>query len=472
VGEESRLKRYERLLYRWLLFGGGGLLLGKLVQDGESFLNLCSQTLGRIEQAQELGIIHLQQHTSDLSSEVGLGTERRCKELIGWMSTSRHLRGNAHVENFTKHLFLFHWRDIRKGGGVEGGDVRGVTNGWSRSRGATIAQLGLGSFSILRSVVWRRSALRLARLRAGLRPSTRVGLTGAAVLRGTGGTTVAGMIRLRRRVGGTRRHHVRHGVGRVTGPGHAWTWLTISNHATSTRGRVIATSRRVKHRTVDVATGDTGSSGLLHADLVALGNLALQLLPSNLTALSERDIEGLGTNHLVVHICYSLGGLLRNGEANETEALGVILIVTHDFGAGDGSERLKLCAELFVVNVVVEILDIEVDPLILAQLLHLGMFVRPPELFLTFDLLLSPGHEKFPAIVFSVVEFLDRFGSIEMILEVDESKTSALPLGIDLKDGGGDGPEVGEQLPQSFLTDIRVQVLDVDVGELFLLFVN
>ena len=71
AGEEPRWTEHRRSL-DWLLLFGGGLLLGKLVQDVESFLDLGTQTLRRIEQAQELGIVHLQQHTSDLSGEVRL----------------------------------------------------------------------------------------------------------------------------------------------------------------------------------------------------------------------------------------------------------------------------------------------------------------------------------------------------------------------------------------------------------------
>jgi hypothetical protein len=306
-------------------------------------------------------------------------------------------------------------------------------------------------------------------------PSTGTGLTRATILRRARSTTVVGDVPITLRRGltvGTRWNHARYlGVGRVTGTGRDHAWLTIAHHATSTRGREVA-ARRVVHRTVHVATRDTGSSGLLHADLVALSDLALQLLPTDLAALGERDIERLGTNHLVVHLCDGLGGLLRTGVANETEALGVILVVAHDFSTGDGSERLKLGTEFFVINVVVEILDVEVDALILAQLLHLGMLVRPFQLFLTFGLLLRPDDEKLLAIVLAVVEGVDSLGSINVILKVDESKTLALSLRIDLEDSGGDRSEIGEHLPEFFIRDLSVQALDVDIGELFLLLVD
>ena len=196
--------------------------------------------------------------------------------------------------------------------------------------------------------------------------------------------------------------------------------------------------------------------GLLHADLVALGNLTLQLLPSNFTALSEGYIERFRTNNLVVHPCYGVGGLLGTDVTNETEALGVILIVTHDFGTSDGSESFKLCAEFFVVNVVVEILDIEVARLKLLDLVIQDLFVRLLQTFLAFTLLLCPTDVELAVVVIWIVEGIQRFGGIVMVLEVDESNASALSLGIKLKDGGGDRPVLGEHLPQSFLGECRV----------------
>lgn len=335
------------------------------------------------------------------------------------MRTQKRLRSNTHVENFTEHLFLFHRLGICKGSGVERSNVRWVANGRGGSGGVAVSLLGW--FGILRSVVWRRSAWWLTWLRAGL-PSTGVGLTRAAVLRGTSTTLVIRLMRLVL----LGRYYVR-GGGRITAPcSHAW--LRIPHSATYTRG--METGVGEKHLAVYVARY-AGSSGLLHPHLVALFNLALQLLPSSLTALSEADIERLGTNHLVVHLCNSFGSLFRGGVANETEALGVILFVTHDFGAGDGSEGFKLCTEFFVVNVVVEILDVEVDTMIFAHFLELGLLVKLPQVILTFGLFLSPADEKLLAIVLGVMESVDCFGSIGGILEIDESSTCMLPIGID-----------------------------------------
>jgi len=187
-----------------------------------------------------------------------------------------------------------------------------MADGWGRSGGAAISLLG--TFGILGSSARGRSAaaLRLAGLGARL-PSTNIGLAGSTILRRTRSATVVGDVPVTLRRGltvGTRRNHARYlGVGRVTGTRWNHAWLTIAHHTTSTRRREVA-ARRIVHRTVHVATRDAGSSGLLHADLVTLSNLALQLLPANLAALCEGDIERLGTNHLVVHLCDGLRSFL------------------------------------------------------------------------------------------------------------------------------------------------------------------
>ena len=384
-----------------------------------------------------------------------------------------HLRGNAHVKDFTKHLFLFHWRDICKGGGVERRDIWGMANGWSGSRGATISLRR--TFGVLGSVAWGRSSgtLWLAGLRTRL-PSARVGLTGATVLRGAGRATVAGSVSvaLRGLTIRTRRNHARYLlIGRITRTRWDHAWLTIVHHATSA-GRREVTTGRIVHWTVHVATRDASGSSLLHTNLVALSDLALELLPANFTALGQRDVERFGTNHLVVHFCDGLSGLLGTRVANETEALGVIFIVTHNFGAGDGSEGLELRAKFFVVYVVVEVLDVEVNALIFAQLFHLGLLVGLPQLFLALGFLLRPGDEELPAIVLVVVEGIDRSCSIVVVLEVDKSKAFALSVGVGLKNGGGDRPKLSEYILEIFLRNLRVQVLDIDVGELFPLLVN
>ena len=70
------------------------------------------------------------------------------------------------------------------------------------------------------------------------------------------------------------------------------------------------------------------------------------------------------------------------------------------------------------------------------------------------------------------VEGVDCIGSIDMTLEVDKSEAFGLPFGIGLKDSRGDRSEFYEHLLELFLGDFRVQVLDIDVGKLFLLLID
>jgi hypothetical protein len=136
---------------------------------------------------------------------------------------------------------------------------------------------------------------------------------------------------------------------------------------------------------------------LLHPNLVALGVLALQLLPADFTTLSEGDVERLRADHLVVHLRHSLRSFLGRREANKSEAFGMLPFVSHHLATGNGTKRLELGTQLLVVHVVFQIFDVQIDALILAELLHLGLFIRLAQFFLTFGFLLSTGDEEFLA---------------------------------------------------------------------------
>jgi hypothetical protein len=149
----------------------------------------------------------------------------------------------------------------------------------------------------------------------------------------------------------------------------------------------------IVHGTIDVPTRKPSSSSLLHTNLIALGNLAFKLLPANLLALGQGDVERFAANHLVVHLGNSLGSFLRSREAYKSESLGSALLITHNLCAGNRSEDFEFRTKLFIVNVVLQILDVKVDTLILAQLLHFRLLIRAPQLLFTFGLLLSSGHK-------------------------------------------------------------------------------
>ncbi len=67
--------------------------------------------------------------------------------------------------------------------------------------------------------------------------------------------------------------------------------------------------------------------------------------------------------------------LLRGGVAHEAEAPGLLVGVPHDLGGGDGAVRGELCAQLVVVHVICQVLDVQVHALVLGNLLLASVVV-------------------------------------------------------------------------------------------------
>jgi len=65
----------------------------------------------------------------------------------------------------------------------------------------------------------------------------------------------------------------------------------------------------------------------------------------------------------------------------------------------DSSKHLEFGTQLVVVNIILQILDVEVNTLILAQLLHFGLVIGAAQLFFTLRLLLRTGNENFAAVI-------------------------------------------------------------------------
>jgi hypothetical protein len=225
-------------------------------------------------------------------------------------------------------------------------------------------------------------------------------------------------------------------------------------------------TRRVVERTVDVASWETSGGSLLHPDLVALGNLAFELLTANLATLGERNVERLVANHLVVHLGDSLGSFVRRRKADKAKALGGPLVVAHNLAASDRAEGLEFSAKLLVIHIVVQVLDVEVDALVLAHLLHLGRLVGSAEFLLTLSLLLGASDKEFLAIEFKVVQFVDCSLCFFVSFVIDEPEAFAVALLVCGNDSRGDIAKLLEQLLEFLLSDLRVKVLDVEVGEL------
>ena len=61
---------------------------------------------------------------------------------------------------------------------------------------------------------------------------------------------------------------------------------------------------------------------------------------------------------------------------------------------------------------------------------------------------------------------IDSLLSLLVVLEVDETETLALALLVNLDDSGGNSTVLLKESNELFLSDLSVEVLDVDVGEL------
>ena len=151
-----------------------------------------------------------------------------------------------------------------------------------------------------------------------------------------------------------------------------------------------------------------------------------------LLPLGQSDVQRLGHDDPAVHLGDGLGGLLRRREADEAKSLGASLL-THHPGRGDGPVGGELLPQSLVVDGVVQVLDVEIDPLVPVESLQLQQL----ELLLEFclplsSLLSSPNIENLPTNVGSIQllhSFLGRLG----ILEGDKSEALGLAAIISQK---------------------------------------
>ena len=170
---------------------------------------------------------------------------------------------------------------------------------------------------------------------------------------------------------------------------------------------------------------------------------------------------GLGLLLLLLALLLVLT-LLLGGSLVTVQRLGV----AHDLGGGDGAVRLEDLAELLVVNVVGEVLDVQVDALVLGALLLAGGLVLLAELLLTLVLLLGAANVKLLSLEVRVVQLLDGLVGVLVVDVVDETEAAALAsLVVVSQGGGGDVAVLLEQHAELVVGGLELNVLDVDVGE-------
>ena len=140
-----------------------------------------------------------------------------------------------------------------------------------------------------------------------------------------------------------------------------------------------------------------------HALDVLTGQVSLAVL----LPLGQGNVQRLGHDDATVHLGDSLGGLLWRRETDESESLGSSLLA-HDLGRGDGSIWSELLSQPLIINGVVEVLDVEVDSLVPVESLHLELLELLLQLGLSLSLLLSSANIQSLASDLLTIEFLHR----------------------------------------------------------------
>lgn len=471
-------------------------------------------------QVDQLGVVHLEKHTGNLASQLGL-----------------HLV-DLGVKSLSEHLLLLTSRS-----GVQSVDVDARSASTLREVGRSLASAAAlrcattgTSTALLGEAVAAADARNTSHLgrHAGHR---RHGSTAAStasthsLLGSLGKLDVLRVVHVGARE--SARDHTRghvHGrdlsnvrstastllTGDRTGETSAASALLAGNRT----GERLSTSRREHH---GLLTGchEHGLHAtelllllLLHAKLVAGLDGSLQLVLADILALSQGDVEGLATDHLLVHLGDGLGGLIGVAEADETEALAlaedllltldgdllgllallglvtrslllllfVLLLffflllrlllgafgrkgVAHDLSGGDGAKGCEHIAKLVVINIVIKVLDVQVDTLVLGLLLETGSLVLLAQLLLTLVLLLGAADVQLLAVEVGVVQLIDSLGGSLVLDVVDKAKAAALALLVAGEGSGGDLTVLLEELTELLIGNILVDVLDVDVGE-------
>lgn len=422
-----------RLLLAVLL---GALGLDVLVVDSHGLVDLGAEGLLVLSKAEELGVLHLEEHTGDLASELGL------------------LSVDLGVKSLTEHLLLLVGRSGVKNVGVDGragrlATVLGTATLLVRAttHGATTSTLeATASTAHLRGHTGHARHHRHGAATAGATSTTH----GSGLLLSSGldhlgvdggvaeglGTEASGDLG-RNAVG-----HLGHATGTTTS-----TLLRHTGEATTATGALhegTATTTSGHHHRLAVGTHEdlglhelgrhaTDGALLLHAGLVASLDGSLELALADLLTLGESNVERLVVNHLLVQLGDSLGGLVGVGEADETEALASaekLLLAANGSG-------VHLLGE--VVNVVSALLlSLSLVLLLLLLLLLLGLAFLLLALLLVITLLLGRG-----------------------LVAVQR-------LGVAHDLGGGDGTVRLEDLAELLVVDVVGKVLDVKVDTLVL----
>ncbi len=287
-----------------------------LLQDGHCLTDLPIKSLLVFEQMKQLAIIHLQQHTSDLASELGL------------------LKVNQRVEALAKHLLLLLRECGRESGGSQsvaiGRGSRGRTVGRRTSRG----RIFVTAATCARATSWGGSTWNRGRRarRRGLRTRTlsrnTAALASARLTWGTnalGGDASKALRDLAVRRHWSARKALRGLIRRLSRPARTRNHLLLGVGDALIGDETART--RIEHgctrHPISRCTRHPRNAGL-HAHVISLSKLGLELTLPDLFALGERYIDGLGADHAPIHLCNGFSSLVLGRETDETKPLGDI----------------------------------------------------------------------------------------------------------------------------------------------------
>jgi len=279
-------------------------------------------------------------------------------------------------------------------------------------------------------------------------------------------------------------HKVGHGLERSSAghsAGSASSGLTArssrprtARHSDLLRVDIPRTSSGRARRRLRVKDGGSGVHGGNHArsngahSLSALSVLLFQLGTTNILALGQSHINGLGSQHATVHLSYGLGGFFRFVEADKAKSLAVALFVGHDL---DGSNATKLgesLSELLLINGIIEVLDIQVDSLPLVHALLFDLLELLAQLSFALTLLLGTTAVDVLLTNLLAVEITASLLSLFVRFEIDESKSLALSIRSTRDRSRSDLSVRLEKRIELRVFNSLIKVLDINVGESFL----
>ena len=180
----------------------------------------------------------------------------------------------------------------------------------------------------------------------------------------------------------------------------------------------------------------------------------LELLLALALALGAGDVEGLALVVLLVELVDGLRGVLVLLVVDEAEALGLAVLVDRDDGRRDLAERLEDRAELGLVDLERDVLDVQVGEPGL-DLVDLGLALALGDVDADEDDLVVEEH---------AVDALDGGPSGLGRVVVDEAVPERVALAVDGDLARQDVAERGERVVERLVVDVLVEVLDEDVA--------